>query len=98
MPDPALSPFGPTDLVGPNAAIFHRPYASQYPDDPYQGGSSLIDPTGMPYPDPTLPQISPYGLGAPPDPDDVFVPPGYGRIKPPQFGGMPRGGFGGGPF
>ena len=36
----------------------------------------------MPFPDPMVPQIHPLGLGAPIDPDDEFVPPGFIRQDP----------------
>ena len=82
MIDPMMHPMGPTNLVGPKSALFQQPR----PFDPY-GYPGLIDPNGMPMPDPLTPGIHPLGLGAPLDPDDEFAPPGY--IKPPARFGPP---------
>ena len=75
--NPPMHPMGPTNLVGPNSSLFQnpQPYGMYQPP----GFNPLIDPYGIPRPDQMTPGIHPLGLGATPDPDDVFVPPGFMR-------------------
>ena len=78
--DPFPHPFGGSNQVGPNSALF-------------QG---RFQPDGNPMIDPTMPGMHPMGMGAPPDPDDMPDWPGMDRGQGLPRPGGPGGPFGGG--
>ena len=79
-----VDPFGGGNLIGPNSSIFNNPthFGGQNPHGPSNPDDGLNFNPG------------PYGMGAPPDNDDIPSFPGFKKGGPP--GGGPPGGFGGG--